>query len=274
MRELKEKKVGTALGIALICLFSTIYLAISYYAIDSHLREFGTYYYNFFIRKQKGVFYMEKEKKVIDTNLGILLICLFSAVFTMADFIIIDHVLDKYVDYSKCQCEKCNVNDDGIITDNSDDAVVDNRTDDDYVTTTNIKVKVGDRDSLADVTVSDGGLSVSLNSLVKNFSIEGESIKFIYHDYYQYSNTNVIFALTEDGNVYVNEFYVYDSDIDIFNNFEKMNYENVSELKIVPNENYGVSDGAMVDNKKTYIYALIGEELVRLDNQYSVQYMY
>ena len=30
MRELKEKKVGTVLGIALICLFSAIYIAISY----------------------------------------------------------------------------------------------------------------------------------------------------------------------------------------------------------------------------------------------------
>lgn len=56
-------------------------------------------------------------KRVVDTNLGILLICLFSAVFTMADFIIIDHVLDKYVDYSKCQCDKCDVPDDGVISD-------------------------------------------------------------------------------------------------------------------------------------------------------------
>ena len=49
----------------------------------------------------------EKKKKMVNTNLGILLICLFSSIFTMADFIIIDHVLDKYFDYSKCECTKC-----------------------------------------------------------------------------------------------------------------------------------------------------------------------
>lgn len=71
-----------------------------------------------------------EEKRVVDTNLGILLICLFSAVFTMADFIIIDHVLDKYVDYSKCQCDKCDVKDNSVITDNGDNTVVEEKEDD------------------------------------------------------------------------------------------------------------------------------------------------
>lgn len=50
MRELKERKVGSALGIALICLFSTIYLAICYYTIDGHLKKYGDDYY-FYVKK-------------------------------------------------------------------------------------------------------------------------------------------------------------------------------------------------------------------------------
>lgn len=52
MGKLKETKVGTALGIALICLFSTIYLAISYYVIDSELQKFGDNYYKFYTLKK------------------------------------------------------------------------------------------------------------------------------------------------------------------------------------------------------------------------------
>lgn len=52
MRELKKKKVGTALGIAIICLFIDIYLAASYYAIDSKLQEFGDKYYHFYALKK------------------------------------------------------------------------------------------------------------------------------------------------------------------------------------------------------------------------------
>jgi hypothetical protein len=48
----------------------------------------------------------------------------------MADFIIIDHVLDKYVDYSKCNCTKCGVKDNNVITDNKDNTVVKDKKDD------------------------------------------------------------------------------------------------------------------------------------------------
>ena len=67
----------------------------------------------------------EKKKKIVNTNLGILLICLFSSIFTMADFLIIDHVLDKYFDCSKCECSKCGDNNLKL------DGVVDNKKDDD-----------------------------------------------------------------------------------------------------------------------------------------------
>jgi hypothetical protein len=48
---LKDKKVGTAFGVAVICLFSVIYLAVSYYAIDSHLKKYGNSYYHFYVKK-------------------------------------------------------------------------------------------------------------------------------------------------------------------------------------------------------------------------------
>lgn len=67
----------------------------------------------------------EKKKKVVDTNLGILLICLFSSIFTLVDFFVIDRVLNKYFDYSKCECEKCNSGNLKL------DGVVDNKKDDD-----------------------------------------------------------------------------------------------------------------------------------------------
>lgn len=67
----------------------------------------------------------EKKKKVVDTNLGILLICLFSSIFTLVDFFVIDRVLNKYFDYSKCECEKCNSSNLKL------DGVVDNKKDDD-----------------------------------------------------------------------------------------------------------------------------------------------
>ncbi len=51
MSGLKEQKVGTALGIALICLFSTIYLAISYYIIDNSLSKYGQGYEYYYLKK-------------------------------------------------------------------------------------------------------------------------------------------------------------------------------------------------------------------------------
>lgn len=69
----------------------------------------------------------EKKKKVVDTNLGILLICLFSSIFTLVDFFVIDRVLNKYFDYSKCECEKCNSGNLKL------DGVVDNKKEEDEI---------------------------------------------------------------------------------------------------------------------------------------------
>ena len=52
MKGLKEKKVGTALGLAFITLFTIIFLAISFYVVDSHLHKYPDFYYRFYsIRK-------------------------------------------------------------------------------------------------------------------------------------------------------------------------------------------------------------------------------
>lgn len=58
-------------------------------------------------------------KKIINTNIGLVIICLFTAVFVMADFIVIDKVLDSYVvneknnnkDYNKDNTVTEDVND-------------------------------------------------------------------------------------------------------------------------------------------------------------------
>ena len=67
----------------------------------------------------------EKKKKIVNTNLGILLICLFCSVFTLADFLVVDHILGKYFDYSKCNCPKCvdsNLNLDGVIDNKNEES--------------------------------------------------------------------------------------------------------------------------------------------------------
>ena len=51
MREMEKNKVGSALGIALICLFATIYLAISYYVIDGYLSKYGSPYERIYVMR-------------------------------------------------------------------------------------------------------------------------------------------------------------------------------------------------------------------------------
>ena len=51
MKNLKEQKVGLALGLAIICLFSAIYLSISYYVIDNALSKYGPGYERIYVIK-------------------------------------------------------------------------------------------------------------------------------------------------------------------------------------------------------------------------------
>ena len=52
MKGLKDYKINTLLGVAIVALFSVIYLAISFYIVDSNLKKYNDYYYRFYtIRK-------------------------------------------------------------------------------------------------------------------------------------------------------------------------------------------------------------------------------
>ena len=49
MEEKEGKRINTAVGIAIICLFSTIYLAISYQIIDGELAKYGNGYERMYV---------------------------------------------------------------------------------------------------------------------------------------------------------------------------------------------------------------------------------
>ena len=51
LEKLKNEKIGTVVGIAIICLFSSIYMAASYYAIDNGLSKFGPGYERLYVNK-------------------------------------------------------------------------------------------------------------------------------------------------------------------------------------------------------------------------------
>ena len=194
----------------------------------------------------------KKKKKIVDTNLGILLICLFSSIFTMADFIIIDNVLDKYIDYSKCECQKCNsvvVSDDNDSTSVIDDENVDmihyvisddfsyaDKYNDRTVLDSDMNIRtVKDQivltgDYYGSLSVDNGKLNLNINkyffdsesrityidtsfkTIYLSHSFEGENVKYIYHDYFMPSGDHVIWVLTDAGNVYLNNFNFHHSD--------------------------------------------------------------
>lgn len=205
----------------------------------------------------------------INTNLGITIILVFSALFVIIDFYLVGVQLDGYpFDIY----DKKNISDNSI-NDNSSTIIKNNIPDveESYITTTSVNVLLQNRDSLANVVVSDGILRVIFNGVNRDFTIPDEMIKCIYLDYFQSSDTNVIFVLTESGHIYVNEFTVFGSDIEVFNNFKMLNYLNVKELKLVDNENFGnVDELGIPDDKMSYLYALIDGDLIKVDNQYKM----
>lgn len=160
-------------------------------------------------------------------------------------------------------------------------------------TTASISLSYESSDSIehkevfAEVSIENGNLSVTTRRYIigkedrmidnsytpinKIFSIDGEKIKVLHHNYYQPSNTNVIYYLTENGNIYVNKFSVCEDKIDIINNFEKMNYSNVSEIVMQVNDNYGQKLDpviGIIDSRKHFIYAKVDEKLLYLEYQY------
>lgn len=146
----------------------------------------------------------EKKKKVVDTNLGILLICLFSSIFTLVDFFVIDRVLNKYFDYSKCECEKCNSSNlklDGVVDNKKDDDIIDdgisaqnnyNYLRDTELTTgcsneINIKIDNGD------IVISNGEKTVRYN---------GVDAKYIHWRGFMECGSVNLFYLTNDNNLF------------------------------------------------------------------------
>lgn len=218
---------------------------------------------------------MEKEKKKISCSYAVLVIILFAALAFVTDYAIIERKMNK------CNCPKCEITtnngdkEDNIVVDENSSEQV-NRSDSDmsaYIRTTNIKVQVADRNTYADVSVVDGKLEVKYQSNTETYEINGEKVKSIHLDYYQSADNNVIFVLTEKGNMYINTFYVGESsEINILNNFVKMDYTNVKELIKVYNDEYAIEDSTsgIANMKKFYIYALTNNGLIKIDNQYSI----
>lgn len=118
-----------------------------------------------------------------------------------------------------------------------------------------------------EINVVDGNLKVN----DKTFTITDEKIKYFYFQRYQSSHNTVFHYLTEKGNIYVTEVSV-EKGIDSFNDFKKLNYSNVQDIVVLPNDNYGKTYdevSGIVDHRETYLYALVDGETKKLDYQYN-----
>ena len=108
------------------------------------------------------------------------------------------------------------------------------------------------------IEIINGNLKVN----DKTFSISNEKIKYFYIPRYQSSASTALHYLTEKGNIYVTEF-AYESTVDSFDNFIKLNYSNVSDIVVLPNDHYGKKNddvSEIVDNRKYYLYVVINGE--------------
>lgn len=132
---------------------------------------------------------------------------------------------------------------------------------------TKIKIDLLWDDKFDNIEVINGDLMV--NDRV--FTIPNEKIKYFYLQRYQSSRSTVFHYLTESGNVYVNEF-TSSKMMSSFNEFIKLDYSNVSEIVVLPNDHYGKTYddvSGMIDNREYYLYAVINGEKMRLDYQYN-----
>lgn len=225
----------------------------------------------------------KKERKMVNTNLGILLICLFSSIFTLVDFIVIDKALDKYVDCSKCT--KCDVKDNGTVSGNTDNTPVidDKKTDDsisfcdkattnvcnnflstligsnnDYVLDSDSNIRtVSDKISLvrfskyADVDVVDGGLVFN----VHNYTIDEDTKSTILVD-----SETITYSIPGESIKYIYTYYDQPSGLTViyaltesgnlyrskYSHFaERYNFSSVTDFSLV---NSNVSELRIVDN--------------------------
>lgn len=213
-------------------------------------------------------------KKNINTNLGITIILVFAALFTIIDFYAISAEIEGYP-FNELSGNIVNSDvDDTVVEDK--EVVEENNSESHYVISDEISYdsiytdkNVFDSDmnirTVKDqvflgggyfgfLGVDDGKLNMSINrysfkneityrdtsfdTAYLSHSFDGEKVKYIYYDYFQPSGDVVIWVITDAGNVYLNNFKCFYSgdffDTKFFDSFEKK-YSNVSDLRIVEN---------------------------------------
>lgn len=204
-------------------------------------------------------------KKIISTNIGLVIICLFTAVCVMADFIVIDKALDSYVvnnkteeKYNNSLDEELEINNDSELEEKNDydycngSNLCDNKLVEllgDYVVlddSSNIRT-VFDRISIdrysmySDVNVDNGKLIFNFykylinssfdvvvdNNSVKTISYEfpDEKVKYIYTLYFQPSGDTMIYVLTDNNNLYQSTYNHLYEDSD--------DYESLTDFKLM-----------------------------------------
>lgn len=166
-----------------------------------------------------------------------------------------------------------NINDNNNILDDNSDLDNNENTDTDIVfdykleAKTSVKVDLLWNNKYDTIEVINGNLKVN----DETFSIKNDKIKYFYLQRYQSSASVVVHYLTEKGNIYVTEFTSEDT-IDSFNNFIKLNYSNVTDIVVLPNDHYGKTYddvSGIVDNREFYLYAVVNGKKLKLDYQYS-----
>ena len=217
----------------------------------------------------------EKKRKMVNTNLGILLICLFSSIFTMADFLIIDHVLDKYFDYSKCECAKCgdsNLKLDGAI---DDTPVIDDKKDTEIITQDELTNIIENelfvfygKTSLNDITNQDKlSLAVRLmveknNAIIQSFTSSELEDSFnstvISNLGINHENIVPIKSVTQDGNLGFG--YTYENGV--YRDRVSTN-SGTSSVPVVANKivSFSENDGRYTLSIK-YLWASFGEYIM------------
>ena len=160
-------------------------------------------------------------KKIINTNIGLVIICLFTAVFVMADFIVIDKALDSYAvnnEVKKDDDEKLNSDDKKEL---------------EYVRNTSIEIDGCNYYDNFAINIKDGNISlldnyVGNNASIKNLVLESGNAKYIYLKKGSHCLSSYLFYITDDNKLYMFKFpYGYINDI-IFN--EITDIGSVSEL--------------------------------------------
>lgn len=236
-------------------------------------------------------------KKNINTNLGITIILVFAALFTIIDFYAISAEIEGYP-FNELSGTNVNSDYDTVVEDK--EVIEENNSESHYVISDEISYdsiytdkNVFDSDmnirTVKDqvflgggyfgfLSVDDGKLNMSINrysfkneityrdtsfdTAYLSHSFDGEKVKYIYYDYFQPSGDVVIWAITDAGNVYLNNFKCFYSgdvfDTKFFDSFEKK-YSNVSDLRIVEN-----GHGMELNGNGTELAIVVNGEVIEI----------